>query len=954
MLSVRTRRHRRDTTMGATGAHASALTMMRAALMAGWKRRPPRRWAVLLALLLTLAPGAHAATTPTLGAHAATAPALFGAGRAARASVVGGGPRAVPGAGRMPPQDVSVPREVLVPRDVGGRSSTAQRVPRGAGPAACTPIASPADLQNMQNNLAGSYCLTTNLDMTGVSFTPIGSSSSPFGGSFDGQGHTISNLTINTPTLNEVGLFGVINGATIQNLGLLGVSISGASAVGALAGSASGSITNCYSTGSVSSASGANYVGGLVGQSSATITGSYSSAGVSGASYTGGLVGDNGGTITLSYSTGNVTANAYYVGGLVGSNESSISESYSTGNVTGPSFAGYAGGLVGYNSGSVTQSYSIGGVSGGGVGGLVGANAGNVTQSYSIGGVFGGGGVGGLVGLLFAGNVTQSYSVGHVFGGGGVGGLIGFIYGGSVTSSFWDITTSGQSTGIGSGSGGVTGEPDSAMTLQETFTPAGWDFTPGTGVWAIVEGSSYPYLQALGSPIIAPTPTPNAGATATALAGCTYPAIAIDAGGPATGAFVADTDYSGGTTTNTSAAIDTSHVSNPAPQAVYQTLRYGAMTYAIPGLTPNGQYAVRLHFAEIYYNIGNIRRFNVAINGQNVLSNLDVFAAAGGENIALIETVAGTADGSGTLSIAFSAAPGSFDTNPIINGIEVLGCAPPTSTATTTPTDTATTTPTDTATTTPVPTNTATDTSTPTPTNTPTPAAALRVTPPGAHAGQAVSVSGTGFGASETVGLFLDSAQTPLTSTVTTSAGAFSAIFRLGQAAYGRHLLIAYGVSSGITATAPFSVTPALYLSPTQGKAGSTVHVYGLGFGSKETVAALWYPGAKLLGTGPANALGSVVLTITVPLSATGTYAVVGYGLSSKQYAAAPFQVTSTSATLDHSGHGRRTAGRHRPRAVGRGAAERAMPVPDHVAGRAPAHAATAERAARAGPPDRG
>jgi len=43
-------------------------------------------------------------------------------------------------------------------------------------------------------------------------------------------------------------------------------------------------------------------------------------------------------------------------------------------------------------------------------------------------------------------------------------------------------------------------------------------------------------------------------------------------------------------------------VTDPAPQAVYQTVRYGNFTYTIPNLTPGGTYRVRLHFAELFGN----------------------------------------------------------------------------------------------------------------------------------------------------------------------------------------------------------------------------------------------------------------------------------------------------------------------------------------------------------------
>ena len=103
------------------------------------------------------------------------------------------------------------------------------------------------------------------------------------------------------------------------------------------------------------------------------------------------------------------------------------------------------------------------------------------------------------------------------------------------------------------------------------------------------------------------------------------------------GAFVADTDFVGGTIASVSTAtINVNNVTNPAPQAVYQHERYGPMTYTFGGLTPGVAYKVRLHWAEIYFNAANSRKFNVTINGTQVLTNFDIFASAGGMNIAIV------------------------------------------------------------------------------------------------------------------------------------------------------------------------------------------------------------------------------------------------------------------------------------------------------------------------------
>jgi len=150
-----------------------------------------------------------------------------------------------------------------------------------------------------------------------------------------------------------------------------------------------------------------------------------------------------------------------------------------------------------------------------------------------------------------------------------------------------------------------------------------------------------------------------------------YPVWAVDAGGPAAGTFQADTGFSGGDTYSTTATIDTSAVTNPAPQAVYQSQRYGNFTYTATGLTPGASYSVRLDFAEIYWNSAGQRVFNVTINGTQVLTDFDIFAQAGGKDKALAETFTATADASGAITIGFI----SVKNNAAVNGIEILTAA---------------------------------------------------------------------------------------------------------------------------------------------------------------------------------------------------------------------------------------------------------------------------------------
>ena len=146
-------------------------------------------------------------------------------------------------------------------------------------------------------------------------------------------------------------------------------------------------------------------------------------------------------------------------------------------------------------------------------------------------------------------------------------------------------------------------------------------------------------------------------------------AMAIDCGGGAVGSFAADQSFSGGSTYATSSAINVSGVTNPAPQAVYQSERYGNFTYTIVGLTAGSSYTVRLHFAEIWWNAAGKRVFNVAINQQQVLSNFDIYATAGGKFIASVEPITATATASGQSVIAFS----TIVDNAKCSGIEILG-----------------------------------------------------------------------------------------------------------------------------------------------------------------------------------------------------------------------------------------------------------------------------------------
>jgi len=303
-------------------------------------------------------------------------------------------------------------------------------------------ISTPQELNSVGHNprlITCHFKLVHDLDMIGCAFYPIGDHDYPYAGVFDGNGHTVSHLTITGES--HVGLFGLLeSGAEVKDLGVVDVNITASEGyVGGLVGLNWGGVTDCYSTGSVS---GTSYVGGLVGRNSGDVTYSYSNGSVSGDSDVGGLVGYNQGSITTSYSTGSVSGTGNYVGGLVG-------------------FSGEEGNLI--------QCYSTGAVTG-------------IHQ------------VGGLVGSNSYGNVINCYSTGAVSGGDQIGGLVGDSFRGPVTHSFWDTQTSGQTR-----SNGGTGKTTAEMQVAKTFLDAGWDFVGETAngtedIWWILEGKDYPRL----------------------------------------------------------------------------------------------------------------------------------------------------------------------------------------------------------------------------------------------------------------------------------------------------------------------------------------------------------------------------------------------------------------------------------------------------------------------------
>ena len=404
---------------------------------------------------------------------------------------------------------------------------------------ASTTITNGHQLQLMALDPTASYTLANDVDLTATSntsdiwnpatgFVPIGGNAEAlFTGTFEGAGHTISNLYINFTTpyalsdngftgLADVGLFGAVGaGGVVRNINLADANVTASDGMtaGALAGTVEGGqVINASSSGVVtggsigSVANAPPAIGGLVGYvaDGALVANSDSSAQVSAGSdeAVGGLVGSLGvgASITSSYATGNVssTGPGGDLGGLVGNvygyqfggvnpDVATITNSYATGDVTGGS--SYAGGFAGLIiQGEVTDSYATGTVTQtaasatlnnlvGGFVGYVGAG-GVVTQSYSSGAVSTVGGLnssfytiaGGFAGDVTAGgSVDNSYTLSPVTSTGSLnflGGFTGYLGAGSTVNA---VYATGRISGVGA-TGGLVG-----LLSGGTLSNAYWD-----------------------------------------------------------------------------------------------------------------------------------------------------------------------------------------------------------------------------------------------------------------------------------------------------------------------------------------------------------------------------------------------------------------------------------------------------------------------------------------------
>ena len=365
-------------------------------------------------------------------------------------------------------------------------------------------------LQNMELYPNAHFTLTADIVLPearegGSNFAPLFSDETMFGGTLDGQGHKIVNLTVyNTETFYS-GLFSCISASgSVTNLVLENTSVSGTNYIGGIAGYTLGAVTDCTVSGSITYIGDNSYkvfVGGIAGRAEASVDGCVTDVTVTvdnarAETTVGGIVGylAYGGSqsepMTLA-ADGSVTVSASgYVcaGGLIG--RSSVwlylSDSYATGDVTSTStdsdHSSYAGGLVGGGSSTVTDSYATGDVTSTGgsssyAGGLVGEGGFNtvtVTDSYATGDVTstcsnGYSYAGGLVGSGGS-TVTDSYATGDMTSTGGsysyAGGLVGYGFTVTVRNSYSVSCVSAESERGNVYIGGIAGYVVGSLTLE--------------------------------------------------------------------------------------------------------------------------------------------------------------------------------------------------------------------------------------------------------------------------------------------------------------------------------------------------------------------------------------------------------------------------------------------------------------------------------------------------------
>lgn len=363
-------------------------------------------------------------------------------------------------------------------------------------------------------------------------FPPIGSEANPFTGVFDGQGHSIRDLTIARATEESVGLFAVTGlGARVRDVQLINAAVQGSATVGVLVGNNWGaSVERVQVAGSVRGQARVGMVTGIH-QSlmKHTVAGGSVDASLRNSvpQDFGGIAGQAFRSIVLNThfdGTLQATNSAGNVGGISGIAEhSEFTNVSSTGSVSGVlpmgGLIGFADHILLHNGWSTARISSR--FSGPGTGGLIGISFQSVVQQSAFdGSIDGGGAPGGLIGYAISTHLADNFYSGSIGGSSRGGGLIGESFDVSIlrcyvngpiqttfsagpfvsasappltlTSVYWNTNTVSPLAVLDA-------YGRSPEALRDPATYVGWDFT---SVWAIdpQRNSGFPYLRALPYP----------------------------------------------------------------------------------------------------------------------------------------------------------------------------------------------------------------------------------------------------------------------------------------------------------------------------------------------------------------------------------------------------------------------------------------------------------------------
>ena len=343
--------------------------------------------------------------------------------------------------------------------------------------------------------------LKKDIDLENTSWTPIAYNyEHPYSGTFDGNNHTISGLSINNSSTNYgyFGLFGAVGeGGTVTNLTVEGsITVNSGSNVraGGVVASNDGDVSNCTSEVTITVEANIAYIGGIIGSNAGNVSNCTNKTDITvtaDTAYIGGVIGFNGGSLTNCSNSGAVagTGQTAYVGGIVGSNNhtesvmGSVENCYNTGTVTATGSNAVAGGVMGVNLNTVNSCYNTGAVTGTTAGGVIGTN-------YWHGDYY-----------TTPGNVNSCYNTGKVTApseGATIGGVVGANSNGSTSGTVNGCYYLEDTAKLAIGDGSGTVENDASKTTEE--------FASGEVAWLLQDALGENADQAWGQKLSGETP----------------------------------------------------------------------------------------------------------------------------------------------------------------------------------------------------------------------------------------------------------------------------------------------------------------------------------------------------------------------------------------------------------------------------------------------------------------